>query len=213
MTQYQQVLEALKKLGGRGTNRDIYDNIDFSKWHSKTPKSSVSMYLSTGDDFIKEGDFWALKPKDNSQEILDETNDETAIDNNGGENFERGIYFITLNPEFKINTAGFLFKIGKAENASIRLKQYSTSLPFDPIRFISFYHIPKSINLLDIENQIRGEILGGDTLDFKVQRFIGGNQKEWLQTLDLDFNEETIKKVAKDIDKIINDTIQYVIKE
>jgi hypothetical protein len=54
--------------------------------------------------------------------------------------------------------------------------------------------------------------LGGDTLDFKVQRFIGGNQKEWLQTLEFDFNEETIKKVAKDIDKIINDTIQYVLK-
>ena len=34
-----------------------------------------------------------------------------------------------------------------------------------------------------------------------------------IQTLDLDFNEITIRKVAKDIDKIINDTIQYVVKE
>ena len=211
MTQYQQVLEALKKLGGKATNKDICDSIDFTTWHSKTPKSSVSMYLSTGDDFVKDGEFWIIKSGNNSQKIQDTISEETATDSS--ENFERGIYFITLNPEFKINTAGFLFKIGMAENASIRLKQYSASLPFDPIRFISFYHIPESINLLEIENQIRGEILGGDTLDFKVQRFIGGNQKEWLQTLELDFNEETIKKLAKDIDKIINNTIQYVLNK
>ena len=211
MTQYQQVLEALRKLGGKASNKEIYDNIDFSTWRSRTPKSSVSMYLSTGDDFIKDGDFWLLKSKDDLEETTPSKDEETKL--NADENFERGIYFITLNPEFKINTAGFLFKIGMAENASTRLKQYSASLPFDPIRFISFYHIPKSVNLLEIENQIRGEILGGDTLDFKVQRFIGGNQREWLQTLELDFNEETIKKVAKDIDKIINDTIQYAVKE
>jgi hypothetical protein len=211
MTQYQQVLEALRNLGGKGTNKDICEKIDFRTWRAERPENSVSRYLTTGEDFIKEDNFWILKSNNDFQEIEDATVDE--LKNTSGENYEYGIYFITLNPEFRINTAGFLFKIGKAENASVRLRQYSASLPFDPIRFISFYHIPKSINLLEIEKQIRGEILGGDTLDFKVQRFIGGNQKEWLQTLDLDFNETTIKKVAKDIDKIINDTIQYVIKE
>ena len=212
MTQYQQVLEALEKLGGKGTNKDICNKIDFvgMNWKAKTPERSVSMYLTTGDDFIKDGDFWLLKSKDNLHEIQNTVDVESTGDNSE-ENFERGVYFITLNPEFKINTAGFLFKIGISESASSRLKQYSASLPFDPIRFISFYHIPNSINLLNIENQIRGEILGGDTLDFKVQRYIGGNQKEWLQTLELDFSEETIKKVAKAIDKIINDTIQYVL--
>lgn len=211
MTQYQQVLEALKSLGGKGTNKDICSKIDFKTWNAEHPENSVSRYLTTGEDFIKEDNLWVLKSNDDLQEIEDTVVDDSKTKNN--ENYENGIYFITLNPEFRINTAGFLFKIGKAENASIRLKQYGASLPFDPIRFISFYHIPKSINLLEIEKQIRGEILGGDTLDFKVQRFIGGNQTEWLQTLDLDFNEATIKKVARDIDKIINDTIQYVIKE
>ena len=204
MTQYQQVLEALKKLGGKGTNKDICNKIDFKgmNWKAKNPEKSVSMYLTTGDDFIKEGDLWLLKSKDNSQEVQDTINTETNIDIIE-ENYERGVYFITLNPEFKINTAGFLFKIGVSENASFRLKQYSASLPFDPIRFISFYHIPKSIDLLGIENQIRGEILGGDTLDFKVQRYIGGNQKEWLQTLELDFSEETIKKLQNQLIKLL----------
>jgi hypothetical protein len=146
MTQYQQVLEALKKLGGRATSKDICENIDLSKWRSKTPKSSVSMYLSTGDDFVKDGELWVLRQNTDSQETLNQTNEEVTSESE--ENFERGIYFITLNPEFKINTAGFLFKIGMAENASIRLKQYSASLPFDPIRCISFYHIPKSINYI-----------------------------------------------------------------
>jgi len=214
MTQYQQVLEALKKIGGKGTNKDICNNINFKEmnWKAKNPEKSVSMYLTTGEDFIKDGDFWIIKEKESDQNISDEEYEDTNL-NKGIENYERGIYFITLNPEFKINTAGFLFKIGKAENASNRINQYSASLPFETIRFISFYHIPKSIGLLDIEKQIRGEILGGDTLDFKVQRYIGGRQNEWLQTLDLDFNEDTIKKVAKDIDKIINETIQYAIKD
>jgi hypothetical protein len=212
MTQYQQVLEALKKLGGKGTNKDICKNIDFSEWKAQYPENSVSRYLTTGEDFSKEGDYWIIKSNDISQDIEDDTIEGQAEESN--ENYERGIYFITLNPEFKINTAGFLFKIGKAEkNASHRIKQYSASLPFDIVRCISFYQIPKSINLLEIEKQIRGEILGGDTIDFKVQRFIGGNQNEWLQTLDFDYNESTIKKIAKDIDKIINETIQYIIKE
>jgi hypothetical protein len=211
MTQYQQVLDALKKIGGRGTNKDICKNINFSTWHTQNPENSVSRYLTTGEDFTKEDDLWVIKSKNNYQDIENTVIDDKIEKNT--ENFERGIYFIILNPEFKINTAGFLFKIGKAENASNRLKQYSESLPFNTVRCISFYQIPKSIDLLEIEKQIRGEILGGDTLDFKVQRFIGGNQNEWLQTLDLDFNDVTIKKVAKDINKIINDTIQYAINE
>jgi hypothetical protein len=211
MTQYQQVLEALKNLGGKGTNKDICANIDFNAmgWKATKPENSVSRYLTTSDDLIKEGDFWILKQKDTHQDSQDSDNTSTKADTD--KNFEYGIYFITLNPDFRKDTAGFLFKIGKAENVSKRLKQYSAGLPFDPIRFISFYRIPTSIDLLEIERQIRGEILGGDTLDFKVQRFIGNHQIEWLQTLDLDFSEATIKKVAKDIDKIINDTIQYVI--
>jgi len=211
MTQYQQVLKALESLGGKGTNKDICSKIDFTTWNAEHPENSVSRYLTTGEDFIKEDNLWVLKSNNDPQGIDDDIVDDSKTINS--ENYENGIYFITLNPEFRINTAGFLFKIGKAINASARLKQYGASLPFDPIRFISFYHIPKSINLLEIEKQIRGEILGGDTLDFKVQRFIGGNQTEWLQTLDLDFNETTIKKVARDIDKIINETIQYIIKE
>ena len=211
MTQYQQVLMALKSLGGKGTNKDICSKIDFKTWNAEHPENSVSRYLTTGEDFIKEDNLWVLKSNNDLHEIEKSVVDDSKIKNTV--NYENGIYFITLNPEFRINTAGFLFKIGKAENVSTRLKQYSASLPFDPIRFISFYHIPKSINLLEIEKQIRGEILGGDTLDFKVQRFIGGNQTEWLQTLDLDFNELTIRKVAKDIDKIINNTIQYAVKE
>jgi hypothetical protein len=211
MTQYQQVLDALKSLGGRGTNKDICSKIDFSSWKAEHPENSVSRYLTTGEDFIKEDNLWILKSNSDLQKNEDTLMDDSKYKNN--DNYENGIYFITLNPEFRINTAGFLFKIGKAGNASARLKQYSASLPIDPIRFISFYYIPKSINLLEIEKQIRGEILGGDTLDFKVQRYIGGNQTEWLQTLDLDFNETTLKKIAKDIDKIINETIQYIVKE
>jgi hypothetical protein len=212
MTQYQQVLEALRALGGKAQFKDICSKIDSSSWKTKTPEQSVASYLSTGSDFEKDNDLWILKPV---KKNTDNEEDNICNNNQNGvqENHERGIYFITLNPEIRLPTAGFLFKIGTSEKASNRLKQYSASLPFDVIRCIAFYPIPEKIDLKEIETQIRGEILGGGSIDFKVRRFIGGNQIEWLQTLELDFNIETINKVAKSINKIIDDTIQYILSK
>jgi len=76
MTQYQQVLEALKKLGGKGTNKDICNTIDFTDWKTQYPENSVSKYLTTGADFTKEGDYWVLKLNAISQNEKDTTPEE-----------------------------------------------------------------------------------------------------------------------------------------
>ena len=50
MTQYEQIIEVLKKLGGKATFSEICGKMDFSsddpKWNTKIPKNSVSRYLS-----------------------------------------------------------------------------------------------------------------------------------------------------------------------
>lgn len=73
MTQYQQVIEALKKIGGKGTNKEICNEIDFKEWRAKNPENSVSRCLTTGKDFIKEGEFWLLKSNDDDDDNKKET--------------------------------------------------------------------------------------------------------------------------------------------
>jgi hypothetical protein len=58
MTQYQQVLDAVKKLGGKGTTDEILRATDISNWKTQTPKASVASYLSTSNEFRQEGNVW-----------------------------------------------------------------------------------------------------------------------------------------------------------
>ena len=54
MTQYQQVLEALRKIGGQGTLEEIYNAIDgIDSWGAKNKKASVSSYLCRGFEIRK----------------------------------------------------------------------------------------------------------------------------------------------------------------
>jgi hypothetical protein len=201
MTQYQQVLNALKNLGGKGTYEDICKNIDFTGWGTKTPKNSVGRYLSIGDDFEKENDLWKIKDKASN------TKDKSKNDNS--KLIERGLYFITLNPSVKPPVAGLLFKIGSSDgNVYNRLKSYGSSLPYDPIIEIAFYPIPSDIDLKDAEDQVRGELLGNDKLGFQIQRYFGHHQLEWLQTLDLKLEQDDINKLAHKVNAIVKDTIE-----
>ena len=68
MTQAQQVLEAIKKLGGKGTTNEICRKIkNIDKWGSKTPKASVSSILSRGDKYIQEGKIWIYDENNSSK--------------------------------------------------------------------------------------------------------------------------------------------------
>lgn len=139
MTQYQQVLAALKALGGAATAKAIYDKIKETapEWKTKTPVASVAAYLSMGDDFKKgENGVWTLRDvseRDDSDECTDDTDEKQPKAD------DRGLYFITLSPYIKICGAGFLFKIGQSESIRTRLNTYSASLPMDTIQVISYY--------------------------------------------------------------------------
>jgi hypothetical protein len=206
MTQYQQVLAALKKIGGKGTTDEILKAIDGIKdWKTQTKKASVASYLSTSDETIKEGDVWVYQENKAPQN----DGDRNKPDNN----IERGLYFITLNPSAKPPTVpGLLFKIGKSDHADNRLQSYSAGLPFNPIQELSFYRIPADVDLLEAEKQVRGELLGNDSLGFRVERFFGNHQDEWLQTLDLALNEKDINTLAFEVNKIVLTTIDNLRK-
>ena len=205
MTQYQQVLAAAKKIGGKGTTDEIFKAIDgIEEWKTQTKKASVASYLSTSNDFRKEGDVWIYEENKSTSDTVNKN----VLDNAS----ERGLYFITLNPGVKPPIPGLVFKIGKSERAGGRLDDYNASLPYKPIQELCFYRIPSDVNLLEAEGQVRSELLGNDTLGFRIERFFGNHQDEWLHTLDLSMSTEDINKLAMVVNRIIKETIDNLRK-
>jgi hypothetical protein len=135
MTQFQQVLAAIKSLNGKGTPKEMYAKIleTNPEWKTNTPISSVRMYLSKNNIFKAENGVWNLPATKMRDDIL------LAEKKSSGKLSERGLYFIILSPYINIHGAGFLFKIGQSGDVKKRLVGYSASLPMDTIQLISFY--------------------------------------------------------------------------
>lgn len=214
MTQFQQVLAAVKALDGKGTPKQIYAKIkelNHDEWKAKNPLASVSMYLSTSDIFQNKNGTWFLQDIQTRDDDI-QPNDKKS----SGKSSERGLYFITLSPYINIHGAGFLFKIGQSGDVKKRLVAYSASLPVDTIQLISFYPIPVDINLTEAEKEVNGELLGNENLgegvfDHKItiRPYFGNHQDEWLQTLDITFSDiESLNKLANIIDGIVKATIE-----
>jgi hypothetical protein len=212
MTQFQQVLAAIKALDGKGTPKEIYAKIIETnpEWKTNTPISSVRMYLSKNNFFKNENGVWTL--------LGAGTQDDTQFANkkSAGKSSERGLYFITLSPYINIHGAGFLFKIGQSGDVKKRLVAYSASLPVDTIQLISFYPIPGGVNLDEAEKEVNGELLGNENLGegffdhtITIRPYFGNHQDEWLQTLDITLSDtESLNKLANIIDGIVKATIE-----
>jgi hypothetical protein len=215
MTQFQQVLAAVKALGGKGTPKEIYTKIKEANpdgWKAKSPLASVSMYLSTSGIFQNENGVWVLQD-------IRAKKDDTAPPNDKkpqGKPSERGLYFITLSPYINIHGAGFLFKIGQSADVKKRMVAYSASLPVNTIQLISFYPIPADVDLAEAEKEVIGELLGNENLgegifDHKItiRPYFGNHQDEWLQTLDITLSDtDSLNKLANIIDGIVKTTIE-----
>jgi hypothetical protein len=212
-TQYQQVLAAVRGLGGKGTPKQIYDKIKETNpdgWKTKTPLASVSMYLSTSGVFQNKDGAWVL------QDIQDHDDTRSTDKKAIGGSSERGLYFITLSPYINIHGAGFLFKIGQSGDVKKRLTAYSASLPIDTIQLVSFYPIPNAVNLLEAEKEVNGELLGNENLGegvfehkITVRPYFQSHQDEWFQTLDLTLSDKkSLDRFANIIDGIVKATIE-----
>lgn len=216
MTQHQQVIQALEKIGGSGTAKQIYDAVDdINTWKAKNKMASLASYLTLSADIKRgAGGIWTY--------IKDETSaddeDDTGTSDDGGKNksdgFSRGLYLIAINPQVKILTPGFLFKIGMSGRASSRLKEYGASLPYNPIELLAFYPVPDTVRIEDAEKEVRLAILtqqDDSQNKFKITRFFTSNQVEWLHTLNFDSTEiNKVHELARFVAGIVNDTIQVL---
>jgi len=62
MTQKQQVIETMKRLGGVATFGKLNSEIDFSSWKTKTPEASVRGIVQVNSEFFKiKPGLWALE--------------------------------------------------------------------------------------------------------------------------------------------------------
>lgn len=212
MTQFQQVLAAIKSLDGKGTPKEIYAKIIETnpEWKTNTPVSSVRMYLSKNNIFKAKNGVWTL-PETKTQDDTQSTDKKPT-----SKPSERGLYFITLSPYIDIHGAGFLFKIGQSGDVKKRLVAYSACLPVDTIQLISFYPIPNEVNLDEAEKEVNGELLGNENLGegffdhtITIRPYFGNHQDEWLQTLDITLSDtESLNKLANIIDGIVKTTIE-----
>ncbi|GHV06171.1 hypothetical protein AGMMS4952_00850 [Spirochaetia bacterium] len=230
MTQYEQIIDVLKKLGGRATVTEICEKMDFKQWTTKTPKNSVSRYLTCSSQIKREKEdnkfYYILdesipysdiipsrKDMDDKKNQIDskplskKDNDDKVIGNK-----DNGLYFICLSSDVIIPVAGSLFKIGRTENIMNRMNSYSNSLPFDPIRQIAFFPVPIEIDLQNIEGELRATLLSSN--DLGINRYTGGKQKEWLQTLSFDIEDKKQRnELVLKVNEILNDIIEKELNE
>ena len=63
------------------------------------------------------------------------------------------------------------------------------------------------INLQDIEGELRATLLASEDLD--INRYTGGKQKEWLQSLSIDIDDKKQRnKLVLKVNEILNDIIE-----
>jgi len=231
MTQYEQIIDILKKLGGKATVTQICEKMDFSQWKTKTPRNSVSRYLTCSSQIIQEkidNNFYyildekipysdlgssrkdTIIPINNNDNVLIENDNTLKISENEEKNTElnNGLYFICLSSDVNLPVAGSLFKIGRAGDLSSRMDNYKRGLPFDPIRQIAFFPVPIELNLHKIESELRTTLISSD--DIGINRYVGGNQKEWLQTLFFNIDD---KKERNDLVLKVNELLNEIIEK
>jgi len=206
MTQSEQVLAALKSIGGKGTTEEIAKAIDgIETWKTQTPNGSVSSCLTRSNKVKKQGNVWIYDENQASQN--------SGGKDSGGNNSHEGLYLITLNPDAKPSLLGFLFKIGSAKRGiGARIQDYSASLPYTPIQLISTYPIPPDIDLQEVEKQVRDKLLRDDSLGFSITKYHCSGQNEWLQILGMSLILENTDKLALVVKKIVDNTVDNLRK-
>ena len=204
MSHPEQVLAALKKIGGKGALKDIVNAIDdIDTWGAKKPVNSVGSILSglTKEGLVRlEGKTWILK----GVKIFEDLAVKRVINSAS----ESNLYLITIHPFIKFECEGLPFKVGSSDKGlKARLRGYNQSLPFETIRHITTYpvQLPNGVSLEAVEKKVRNRLLRSENF----VKLHGGNQNEWFSAIFLQSasKQEHINKLAADIRGIINDVI------
>ncbi|MDR2582821.1 MAG: GIY-YIG nuclease family protein [Fibromonadaceae bacterium] len=218
ITHYDQVIDALKKIGRWANFKDICKKL--KQMEAKIPEASVRMYISSywQTRNLKKNPIKVKKDKNNNTSyMLDKSIPYSNSRKIGGKikntndnkpsPKENILYFICLNPVVKIPAAESLFKIGQTGNIGTRMNAYNSSLPFEPIQQIDIFQIPIEIDLQEIEDELRTRLLSSKDLGINMYR--NGKHKEWLQKHSFDvYDKEQREQLVKKVKHILDDIIK-----
>lgn len=216
MSQRDEVIKTLKALNRPSTLSEVFDAMKdiISTWKTQTPKASVATYLTTTpcikiDKSQNKSWTYTLEVSDCDVTRNDQDNS-CSPDKNDSPNIHYGIYVIGINESVRLKCAGYIFKIGKSSKAYDRLPSYAKSLPFNPVEQIAFFEVPTQIeNLEKLEADLRDYIL----TEPGVSRYYTLGQKEWLQVLNVDFENKRelshfILKIQTKLKQLIEETLE-----
>ena len=211
LSQKDQVIAAMVKIGGQGTLATIGKTPENSG--IKIKKANISSILSTNKEFRKNENSdknWIYEDNKASQNTIIKN----TVDNTNANT----LYLITVHNCVKQPFAGLPFKVGLCEKKlKDRLKAYNQSLPFETIQFICSYPIqlPNGISLKEVETFVQDELKNltkNDYLGFGIIKLHGGNQTEWFTATALHSTKGHTDKLAMAVGKIIEDNIRKLRK-
>lgn len=210
-----EVIKTLKSLNRPSTLSEVYDAMKdiIAAWKTHTPKASIATYLTTTpcikiDKSQNKGWTYTLGCSNCPASEYSQNNNSISCKNDNQYN-HYGIYVIGINESIRLRCAGYIFKIGKSSKVDDRLPNYARSLPFNPIEQIAFFEVPRQIeNLTKLESDLRDHIL----TESGVSRYYTLGQKEWLQVLNVDFENKKelrqfILKIQTKLEQLIEETL------
>ena len=204
MTQYNQVVAAIKKLGGKGNLAQIMANIkDIGNWTTKTPDRTVYSLLYKSNEFEKKDNIWYYtKLKTPSTKSVKKKTSPVKQAATGG------LYLLGLNPNLEHPYKGLLFKIGRTDREfEKRLNEYDLYLPFSPIQLIDTYIIPNKKILVALEKNVRNTLIKDSLMGFPVKKFsaaVNDKKTEWLHIQNIKNTDSIMPDLKKAIQKVIN---------
>lgn len=209
MTQYEQVVEAIKALGGRGTVKQILDWLgDTEKlgWRTNSPYANVAGILSRHDEFENEGHEWMYNPSKETP-VFHPSKEQL---NDG---VKHGLYLIRLDPSVEklpvgIGSNDLLFKVGLVYKGDmkIRLGTYNRSLPLTVTHCEDEYEFWESIKedkYREIEHKVYMALVESDEMD--IRKYTGGMQREWLNAVGIGRTKDSISQLKRFVQDIVND--------
>lgn len=216
MSQRDEVIKTLKALNRPSTLSEVYDAMKdiISAWKTQTPKASVATYLTTTpcikiDKSQNKCWTYTLGAFDCDTAGNDQDNS-CSQDKNDNQYSHYGIYVIGINESVRLKCAGHIFKIGCSSQVDNRLLSYARTLPFNPVEQIAFFEVPTQIeNLAKLEADLRDHIL----TEPGVSRYYTLGQKEWLQVLNVDFENKRelsqfVLKIQTKLKQLIEETLE-----
>lgn len=209
-SQPDQVIAALKSIGGRGTAKEIYKATPGADTWGKTPENSIMAILVRHKDIRKEDKVWVYEENILPQNLPSTNSMDSTTQ---GKIVYSGLYLITPQNGAKKLIKTFVFKIGESGNIKNRIRDwYNRVLPIPLVEVLSYHVVPTGIDRERVEKQVRATLLKEDSLGFRIEECFEGYQREWFKISDAVVGEDKIAKLIQAFHKITDEAVANLLK-